>query len=794
MTFEEKYMQKNLGWRIEEDTVATDKRKLHESLFTLSNGYVGMRGINEDVPAGSYPGTFIAGGYNTSESMCVEMVNFPNTLPLYIVIDGEKLDVDTAEVISHKRSLDLLHGAIYRETIFKTGQKKTRFSSLRFVCRHNRNLTMMMCEAVPLNWSGEMKVMTELDGTVHNEFANYFPKEWARHLWLMSINDTYDTDTVMVVRTRDQDYKYCFATYLDVNREFTEMKRVKKMYGERIVEEVTVQVTEGQPLNITKYIAIEDTKHVAEDELVKATTNILNLQKNVDADIIWKKHKDAWENKWDISDVRVATEDKQDDLNARIRFNLYHLLILGHEDDYRHCVSIKGYTGEFYRGHHFWDVEMYMFPFYLYTNPLVARNVLIFRHKTLDVARANARALGCNGAKFSWECDERGREGINNEIDRETGVLRTRETLQQYHVNLAVMYALFNYYRSTRDMEFMTNYGADMMIENMRFFDSFLSYNKELDRYETHNVMGPDEYHANCNNNYYTNYLLKQIAKKTVDFLEECKNTYKNVFYKVSMRLFLNEDELIRWKDIYEKIYLMEPVDNVLEQSEGFFELKDYVVKARNEFGIPRVIELEYLKDPDHPKYTPEFIAFHEELVRMAKDHTFIKQADTVLLFNIFPFDFSTEIMRATLRYYQERTLHYSSLSPAIYAQCAARLGEDDLAREYFELALNMDLNDVKSESEHALHTPTSGEVYTVIIHGYAGLLPDGDALVLDPKLPDNWNSVEFKFLWRKNTLTFKVSNKEVTVAAEGRHETIFLIRGERRTLLPGQMLVMKLQ
>jgi trehalose/maltose hydrolase-like predicted phosphorylase len=157
--------------------------------------------------------------------MCPELVNFPNTIPLYLVIDGEKADLDKSGIISHNRSIDLKNGVIYRETVFKNGVKETSFKSARFVCRHDRNSAVMVCEVTPLNWSGEIKIVSELDGTVHNAFANYFPEEWARHVWLESINDSYDPDTVMVVRTRDLDVKYCFATYLSIDRPFDEVRR-----------------------------------------------------------------------------------------------------------------------------------------------------------------------------------------------------------------------------------------------------------------------------------------------------------------------------------------------------------------------------------------------------------------------------------------------------------------------------------------------------------------------------------------------------------------------------------------
>lgn len=793
-SFKEKYVQKNKSWVIYEDVTDKSKRKLYEALFTISNGYLGMRGINEDMPINSRPGTFIAGAFDKSECMCAEMVNFPNSIPLYMIIDGTKVNMDNAEILNHERHLDLEHGAIWRETVFKVGNKETSFKSVRFISRHERSSAVIISEVIPLNWSGELKIISELDGTVHNAFANYFPDEWIRHLWLESINDNYDLDTVMVVRTRDVDVKYCFATYLDIDHPFEEVRRFKKIYGEKVVEEATVQVNENQALNITKYIAVEDTRHVPEDELIRVTTNILNRNKLTDIDVIWENNKKAWKEKWNIADIKISTDYNQDELNARIRFNIYHLLINGSDSDYRHGIGIKGFTGEMYRGHYFWDTEMYMFPFYVYTNPLVARNLLVFRHRILDSARKNAASRCFKGALYCWEDDERGNEGINHEIIRETGELRIRETIDQYHKNLAVMYAIFNYYRATDDIEFMINYGAEMLVENMRFWESYLVWNEERERYDSIKVMGPDEYHANIDNNYYTNYLFKAIGKKTMEFLEECRLVYKNAFYKITRRLSVSESEMQAWNRLVEKIYLPEPKDCVLEQYEGYFNLKDYKFTKRNEFGIPVIVELDDLKNPSNPKYTPDLIAYHEELVRMTKDMRIIKQADTVLLFNILPFDFTEEVIKNTLLFYEERTLHYSSLSPGVYALCAARVGEMELAKRYFDLSLDMDLKDVKHESENALHTPTSGEVYTIITQGYAGLFPDGDILVFKPNLPSDWNTLEFKYIWRGNLLIFKICKDNVVISSRGRNKTLISINGDTKTILPEEILNLKLQ
>lgn len=787
--FEERYLQKDQSWVINENLSDTNKRKLFEALFTISNGYMGMRGINEDMPSNTLPGTYIAGAFDKSECMCAELVNFPNTIPLFLEIDGYKVSLDSAEVVSHERYIDLKYGTIYRNTVFKVGIKEVSYKSVRYVCRHDRNSAIMTIEITPLNWSGELKIITELDGTVHNAFANYFPDEWIRHLWLESINDNYDMDTVMVVRTRDVDVKYCFATYLSIDKPFESISRYKKIYGEKVVETAIVQVQEGQPLNITKYISIEDTRHVPEKELIKATTNILNRNKIADINFIWEKNKKAWEEKWNIADIHVKTDENEEELNAKIRFNIYHLLMNGSDTDYYHGIGIKGFTGEMYRGHYFWDTEMYMFPFYVYTNPAVARNLLVFRHKILDAARQNAVSRGFKGALYCWEDDERGNEGINHEIIRETGELRIRETIDQYHKNLAIMYAVFNYYRATKDIEFMINYGADMLIENMRFWQSYLTWNEERQCYDSIKVMGPDEYHANINNNFYTNYLFKVTSRMTLNFLDECRTIYKNAYYKISKRLGVTEDEINHWTDLSEKIRLPRIENGVLEQYEGYFDLEDYTFTKRNEFGIPIIVELDDLKNPANPKYTPDFIAYHEELVRMSKKMRIIKQADTVLLFNILPYEFTEDIIRNTLLFYEARTLHYSSLSPGVYALCAARIGEMKLAEKYFDLSLDMDLKDVKHESENALHTPTSGEVYTIITQGYAGVFPDQEVLVVKPNVPDQWESIEFNYLWRGSLLGFKLTKKSVTVTSQGGYGVIIHLNGKNHILEPGMTL-----
>ncbi len=783
--FVKNYQPIDPAWLIEEDTKNAEKMNLYEALFAQANGYFGTRGTNEDMPHASRAGTYLAGIFDKSECVSIEWVNLPNPLPFYLLLDGQKVDLRSSKVKSHRRTLDLKHGTIVRETIFRTGEKLTRFRSIRFVSRADTNTAAMKIEITPLNYSGQISVVTELDGSTTNAFGSYFPDEKIKHYYLCKINDNFEPQSFMMVKTRDRGQAIGFLTFVEVG--VKNFRRIKKVIGEKLTEEIKLEVKKDNPVEFIKYITVADSRDYPEDKLCSVLEPILARASKKGFDILLKENNTAWEKAWQQADVEVKTVGNDAKLNSQIRFNIYQLLTNGSEKRADHGIGIKGFTGEMYRGHYFWDTEMYMFPFYLYNFPKMARNLLVFRHSTLPKARENARNRRYKGALFVWESDNQGNEGINPDINRETGFKRRRETLDQLHINLDVLYALFSYFRATEDTEFMINYGAEMLIENLRFWASFLKYNKGIDRYETINIMGPDEYHANLNNNYYTNYLLGFIIRQSLVFLNVLRSKKPSAYRNITKKLKVAPAELNKWNDLNGKIYLPAPKDGVLEQFSGYFNLRDYKIDRYNEFGIPIINELEYLKDPSHPKYTPTLTHYHEALVKFARTATLIKQADTILLFNLFPHEFSEDTKRKTLAYYEPRTLHYSSLSPGVYALAAARLGEKELAQKHWHLSLIMDLEDVKHESAKALHTPTSGEVYSILTAGFAGLSPNGDALELDPHLPKGWKSISFKFIWKGRILDFTMTTNQITVKSAGKRNITIFVKGKQNEVKPGK-------
>ncbi len=282
--------------------------------------------------------------------------------------------------------------------------------------------------------------------------------------------------------------------------------------------------------------------------------------------------------------------------------------------------------------------------------------------------------------------------------------------------------------------------------------------------------------------------MLQRVLRRTLELLDSDEPGEQNAAFKAKRALGVAEKEVAEWREMAAKIYLPEAKDGVLEQFSGYFDLEDYQVSKYNEYGIPVVVELEHLKDPAHPDYVPTLTHYNEALVRMARGMRIIKQADTLLVFALAPEAFEEEIQRKTLLFYEPRTLHYSSLSPGVYALVAARLGEMALAEKHFHLALIMDLEDVKKESAKALHTPTQGEVYTILTSGFAGVFAGADgALEVRPHLPKGWKSIRFRMLWRRANLEFEVTPKKVKVRALSGEEPVRLrIGGKEFELAPG--------
>jgi kojibiose phosphorylase len=439
-------------------------------------------------------------------------------------------------------------------------------------------------------------------------------------------------------------------------------------------------------------------------------------------------HASVWKRKWLLSDIMVEGDEE---LQRTLRFSIYHLIRSNAEDDPRVAICAKGYAGEAYFGRYFWDTEIYMLPFFIYTNPKAAKNLLMFRFNSLKGAKENARKYGYKGARFAWESSVGGEENCclwqysDNEI----------------HITADIIYALCNYYEVTGDYKFMLDYGIDIMIETSRYWAQRVDKNLK-GGYDLINVMGPDEYKAFSRNNAFTNKMVSYSLEKTVEFLCTIKShEYESIVKRVGISI----QEMELFKTVAEKLVI--PWDrekNLILQSEDFYGYAD--------------IDKNTLWN-DRRKAFGHYIS-QERLYRSKA----LKQADALALIHLFPNYFTKEQMKIAYEYYEPITTHDSSLSAVVHALIAVWLRKEDEVRKFLKKALEIDTNPYeKGGAEEGIHIANCGGIWQLMVFGFGGLQIAGgqEEIRLQPFLLENWKKLEF-------SVQRLEKNYKVTISKDG--------------------------
>jgi len=506
----------------------------------------------------------------------------------------------------------------------------------------------------------------------------------------------------------------------------------------------------GEPATLTKLAAVYDSRFSSGDPVTLCRQELAAAQA-VGYAAIRAAHIAHWEALWDSSDVVI---DGDEEAQIAIRFCLFHLLAnLPHSEQV--SVSARGLQGQDYWGSIFWDCDIYVLPFYTYTQPAYARRCLLYRYHTLDGARRKAQGLGYRGAYYAWQSQETGDETCALYVftDPRTGQkLRSYFADEQIHISADVVYALWQYVGASGDRAFLEGYGLEIVGEVARFFASRAVWNEAAGRYELRTVLGPDEYHERVDNNAYTNALARDCLRIALAALEEARAESPAAYAAVCARLGLDDGEIALWERMAERLYVPEPdpQTGVIPQFDGYFALEDAPpdeVRAR-------------LAHPDlHPggPHGP-FQATQA-----------IKQADVVLLMYLWRDRYPAAIKRANWDYYEPRTAHDSSLSPMAYALVAAEVGRTEWAYRYFLHTALMDLLGTGPHWNLGVHTAAMGGAWLAIVHGFCrlDLRADGVHLTGWPVLPAAWREVSFSFQWHGRRVRFATDGHVTTLTAE---------------------------
>ena len=716
-------------WTISEESFEPQKQHHKETIFTIGNGYLCTRGAFEEGYPDDSRATFIHGVFDEAPIVFTELANAPDYLPITIYLNEERFSLDAGTIESYHRALDLRTGVLRREVRWRSraGLGAT-LTFERFVSLADEHLLYLRCCVTP-EFSGTVEFRVGLNGNMHNEGLVHW--EWI---------EQGAKDGVVYLHNRTRSSKIDIVSAM----------RVTNVIGrERIRQEwdvqnapnlmVRMEAIPGQPVGLDKHVAVFTSRDVGSSDVVESA--IQGVRESAAWDAAFEASQQAWEEEWSRSDVVIEGDDEA---QIAIRFNLFQMLIAAPRHDDRVNIGAKTLSGFGYRGHAFWDTEIFMLPLFIYTAPHIAKNLLNYRYRNLPGARRKAAANGFEGAQFPWESADTGDEvtptWVPHFADR-TKLVRIWTGDIEIHISADIAHAAYQYWQATGDDEWLIDKGVELILATATFWASRAEWNAELNRYEYNDVIGPDEYHEHVDNNAYTNRMAQWNLQTALEVLEWLKQRSPRKANELIESLDLQEQRLETWRDVIEKIYLHVEPSGLIEQFEGYYQRKEVDLaaleprtkSAQEIFGIEGCNETQVLKQPD--------VLMLQYLLR---DH------------------YSDESVRVNYEYYQPRTDHTygSSLGPSIMTIMACDVGKPEDAYEHFIRAVRADLRDVRGNAGDGIHAASAGGTWQAVVFGFGGLRVTPKGWTTHPRLPQHWKRLRFKFFHRGTIQEVDIQNK----------------------------------
>ena len=701
------------NWMVVEESFEPERAAHYETIFTQGNGFLGTRGSFEEYYPAKHNSTFAHGVFDDVPTSLTELANLPDWTELFVDLDGETFSMANGEVLDYRRSVDLKDGLLLREVRWKSPLGKvTDLTFSRFISRSNERLCMQKLEILPENYSGKVSVRAGLDG----EASNLDLKHWD---WVDQREE--GKNFVLSLKTKATSIKLKMSQTLSCSDE-------QAAHSYWNVFNHPTQVIESDLKERAKFTVWKEVKiEVAPFKQEMPAGVSVNLD-HVQWDTELEAHRKLWLEDWQRSDVIIEGDDEA---QLAMRASIYHLLIVGPRHSERVNIGAKTLSGQGYRGHSFWDTEIFMLPFFTYTNPEIARNLLSYRFHNLPGALEKAAKNGFEGAQYPWESAADGREVTPSWVPYHkdpTQLVRIWCGDIEIHISSDITYAVLQYWKATGDERFLVERGADIVLQTARFWASRLEWNDSKKRYEIKNVIGPDENHDRIDNNAYTNYMVRWHLKTAASLYAWLKAQHPVEFKPLRDRLALSDEQVAEWTRKAEQIFLaFDEKTGMIEQFNGYFSLKTLEMQdfAGRTDSIQGILGVE----------------------GAAQTQT-LKQPDVLMLMYLHPDLFDQEIQKRNFDYYTPRTdLEYgSSLGPSIQAIMATRLGYMQNAYENFRRAAQADLKDVRGNAGDGIHGASAGGLWQIAVFGFAGLKIGEQGWSIDPKLPDGWTRLAFTF------------------------------------------------
>lgn len=738
---------------------------VEESLFSVANGYIGIRGNFEEGYSEAYEtirGSYINGVYDIVDLKYAEnaygfpgtaqkMLNIMDAQGIYLYFDNEKFNLFDGNVVTFERGLNLESGYALRHMVWISNKgHEVAITIKRMASFVDVELFFMTYEIVAKNFSGNLRIESTLEGNVENYSGKgevHDPRVNAGHTKFLEILSSNCLDLEVenhdkikektsssqkigqqVLRTRRSGIEIVATMGHTVEMEYKKGETsLFASYNGLIQEDV--------PFRFAKIVAYSDSRRT--DNPMELSYKLLEKAMNKGVQYYFKEQESYLKRFWELSGIKISGNDGAEDA---VRYNTYQLLSSAGRDGISN-VSAKGLSGEGYEGHYFWDTEIYILPFFSLTQPKLAKQLLRYRYHILDNARKRAKELGHKkGAKIPWRT-------ING--DECSGYFPAG--CAQYHINADVAYAFIQYFLITDDLQLILDIGFEVLLETARIWMDMGHYISNSFRIDA--VTGPDEYTAIVNNNYYTNSMAKYHLEYVCFFYDLLKEKESEQFNSVIKRLHVDTTEINEMKSASAHMYL--PFDeslNICLQDDSFQN------KAEWDFT-----DEQFNKRPLLLYYHPLTIYRYKVL----------KQADTVLALFLLDNE-KNEVIRDTYDYYESRTTHDSSLSPCVHGIMSARIGDMDSSYRFFLKTMRLDLDNLHHNTKDGLHIANLGGAYLAVVYGFAGLRIKRDGVHLWPQLPVEWDDYSFSIMYHQIKVDITITRGSVHIKAE-EGMTIFL-------------------
>lgn len=772
-------MGEKRGWILAENGFDEERLNKYEALFCQGNGYLGVRGALEERYTGEVRDLFVAGTFDRfCESEVTELPNFPDMTYMGIYLDGKPLSFCTGTLHEYQRALNLKNGESVRIADWEDERgRRFLFVFRRMVSLRDEHVMASRVEICPADGDAALKIVSGIDGRADNGGTQHFVEGEKR---------MYDQCFLqLLVKTAQSGIDagcFCAHRYETGGKE-ADVRLLPVMERRQIFLSASCTVRKGEVFAVEKVSCVHtsrDLKFAKPDAAQDESDKIVQagLCKAREA---WEKgyegllheSEEEWRELWEKQDVRIRSENPFDQL--ALRFALYHLNIMVKKEDERMGIGAKALSGEGYKGHSFWDTEVFLLPYYLLTQPGTAKGLVGYRYLGLEGARRKARQYGYQGAMYPWEAawiDDGEVTPLEGPADVVTGKPIIYWTgVQEQHITADVAFGAWQYYTATNDTDFLLEKGFEMIMDTARFWVSRLDFDRDRGLYVIRCVIGPDEYKEHVDNDVYTNYMAHYNMRLALELVRRLRTSAvpeeRAVYGRLRDKLGLERLE----RELEEKIpalYLPAPDDRtgIIPQCDGYFELEELDIRGYKE--------------------SEKVLTIYEDLSQeQINSYQIAKQGDLVVLMFLMAELFDRQTREKNYRFYEDRTLHDSSLSKSTHSILACDLGLMEEAYRLFEGACRVDLGSDKRSSDAGIHSASMGGIWQAAVMGFGGVRMEEGMLHINPSLPGEWNELVFPLVWKGSRLLVRADRKCVSVENSGPAVEIILcgkkiLAGER--------------